>query len=139
MAAEVTLIEELGKVRPEMLNKYVGHLLKFLEMSKNKQPVCQKDLCEKSHPGDDRLFCPEFSEEMEAKLEEEMNEVLDRHLPKDYSPCTFDAHQQENAPLANLDYVSMHDAHEFLVNREHMKAETDASDNYAELPKKIVD
>ena len=67
-------------------------VLKFLEMSKNKQPIYQKDLCEKFHPGDDSLFCPEFSEEMEAKLEEEVNEVLDRHLPKDYSPFTFDAH-----------------------------------------------
>jgi len=92
-------------------------------MSKNKQPIYQKDLFEKSHHGDDSLFCPEFSEEMEAKLEEEMNEVLDRHLPKDYSPYTFDAHQQENAPLANLDYISMHNAQDFLVNRERMKAE----------------
>jgi len=124
MTAEVTLIEELEKVKPEMLMKYVGHMLKFLEMSKNKQPIYQKDLCEKSHPGDDSLFCPEFSEEMEAKLEEEMNEVLDRHLPKDYFPYTFDAHQQENAPLTNLDYISMHNSQDFLVNRERMKAET---------------
>jgi len=124
MTEEVTLIEELEKVKPEMLMKYVGHVLKFLEMSINKQPIYQKDLREKPHPGDDSLFCPEFSEEMEAKLEEEMNEVLDRHLPKEYFPCTFDAHQKENAPLANLDYISMHNAQDFLVNRERMKAET---------------
>jgi len=54
-----------------------------------------------------------------------MNEVLDKHLPKDYSPYTFDAHHQENAPLVNLDYNSMHNAQDFLVNRERMKAETD--------------
>jgi len=46
---------------------------------------------------------------MQAKLEEEMNEVLDRHLSTDdYSSYTFDASQQEKTPLANLEYVSMH-------------------------------
>jgi len=68
-----------------------------------------EDLYEKFHPGDDSLFCPELSEEMQAKLEEEMNEVLDRHLSSnDYSSYTFDASLQKNIPLANLDYVSMH-------------------------------
>jgi len=31
----------------------------------------------------------------------------------------------------------MHNAQDFLVNRERMKAETDSSDNSAKLPKNI--
>jgi len=63
---------------------------------------------------------------LESALDKEMQEVLDRHLPKDYSEYTFDAHQEENTPLANREYITMHNAEEVLLNRESIKAESQA-------------
>jgi len=106
------------------LHKYVAHVMLFLEDAKAGNPIYQETKYEKSHLGDDILFCPEFSKEMEIKIRKSMKEVLDRHLPKSYAKYTASAHQEENAPLINAEYVTMHTAQEFLQKRELIRAES---------------
>ena len=79
-AMKETLIKQIKSITHESIIRFTVHASNFFEHVLKKEPVFKVNMYEDSHLGDDELFCP--------KLTDDLEKTILKYLPKDRTPYT---------------------------------------------------